>query len=340
MKKKIVFIAKYIFFLAVGACFFWLAIKNEDTSEIISTLKNADYKWLLFSTVFMLASHLFRALRWNQLISTLNYKTKTFTTFYAVMVGYFVNLAIPRLGEIARCGVLAKYKKMPADSLLGTVIAERAFDIISLSIILLVTFFSQINFLSDFLSEYIITPLISNFSNKTFAFIAISGIIVLIVLIIIIFYKVFLKKIKKYPFYFKITQIINGFLKGIKTIKYIKHKKLFMLYSVLIWLMYFMTIYFCFFAIDDTSSLSAIDALTVLAMGSVGILVPTPGGIGAYQYAVTITLVGLFKIDGISASTFANSVYFTQWFLIIIFGALSWGILFLSHKKTQKNERS
>lgn len=83
-----------------------------------------------------------------------------------------------------------------------------------------------------------------------------------------------------------------------------------------------------------------IDGLTILAMGGIGVLAPTPGGVGAYQYIVVITLVGLFQIDRISASTFANIVYFSQWFMIIIVGGLSWIILFLSQKKINKNEHN
>ena len=106
------------------------------------------------------------------------------------------------------------------------------------------------------------------------------------------------------------------------------------------WLMYFMTIYVCFFSIKATSGLTIIDGITILAIGSIGVLAPTPGGVGAYQYIVVITLIGLFKIDKISASTFANIVYFSQWFMIITFGGLSWIILFLSQKRINKNEHN
>ncbi|MFH0866973.1 MAG: lysylphosphatidylglycerol synthase domain-containing protein, partial [Bacteroidota bacterium] len=121
---------------------------------------------------------------------------------------------------------------------------------------------------------------------------------------------------------------------GIKTIKNIKHKNLFLLYSLLLWGLYTLTIYFCFHSISATKHLSFMDSLTVMALGSIGTLVPTPGGIGAYQYFVTLTLYKLFdNISEASAFSFANIVYFTQWFMINIVGGISWIILFLSGKK-------
>jgi len=327
-------------FLAIGIGLFWLAIRGEDINKILNEFRHANYGWVLFSVVFMIASHILRALRWNQLIKTLRYKTKAHTTFYAVMIGYFVNLAVPRLGEITRCGVLARHNKIPVHSVIGTVIAERAFDIISLAIILLVTFFSQIYFLRDFFTIHIVDPIVSKFPSGLSASIAIFGGGILFILVIALLYKALLSQIKKFPFFYKIKRLIIGFLDGIKTIKRIKQKKIFLLYSFLMWLMYLMTIYFCFFSIKATSGLSIIDGLTVLAIGSIGVLAPTPGGVGAYQYVVGITLVGLFQIDRVSASTFANIVFFSQWLLIIIFGGLSWVILFLSQKKINKNEHN
>ena len=103
------------------------------------------------------------------------------------------------------------------------------------------------------------------------------------------------------------------------------------------WFMYCLTIYIVFFAMQATSSLQPIDALTVLAIGSIGVLIPTPGGIGAYQYVVGLTLVGLYNLDKVSASSFANILYFTQWFMMIIVGGISWIILFLSQKKIERN---
>ncbi len=98
--------------------------------EVWSDIREANYSWLLISLVFAIVSHIFRALRWNLLINSLNYKTKLSTTFFAVMIGYMANTAVPRMGEFMRCGVLSKKEKIPFNALFGTVISERIFDLI------------------------------------------------------------------------------------------------------------------------------------------------------------------------------------------------------------------
>lgn len=339
MKKKIFSILKYLVFLSIGIALFWLAIKGEDIDKILNEFKHVNYFWIAGSITLMICSHVIRSLRWNLLIGTLDYNTKTITTFYAVMIGYFVNLAVPRLGEISRCGVLAKHDKVPVNSLFGTVIAERVFDVITLFVIIIITILTQLEFLSKFIREQIILPTEQKFSGN--AIFIISGAILLLTLAVIALYlyRIFKRKVVEHTLAFKVKNIIEGFFAGIKTIKHVENKKLFLLYSVLLWFAYYLTIYIAFFAMQATSGMEPVDALTVLAIGSIGILIPTPGGIGAYQYIVSLTLVGLFAIEKIPASSFANILYFSQWFMIIIIGGISWGLLFLSQKRIEKHEQ-
>jgi len=340
LKKKILSVSKYLVFLAIGGVLLWLALRGEDINKSLIEIKNADYTWIALAIVAMLLSHVVRALRWNQLLDTLNIKTKTHTTFYAVMIGYFVNNAVPRLGEITRCGVLARHHKVPLNSVIGTVIAERAFDILTMFLILLITILSQLYFLGDFIYENIIYPITPKFQSIASAFLTIGISFIGLCLIFIILYRVLLPKLRKVNLFHKIIDIIKGFWEGIKTIKNIKHKYLFIFYSLLMWWLYTFTIYLCFSAISATEHLSFIDALTIMAIGSIGTLVPTPGGIGAYQYFVILALTSLFFIEKNTASAFANLVYFTQWLMINIVGGLSWFILFLSQRRNTVHEKN
>jgi len=324
----------------MGGILLWLALRGKDLNKSITEIKNANFTWIALAIISMLLSHIVRALRWNQLLNTLNIKTNTHTTFFAVMIGYFVNNAVPRLGEITRCGVLARHHKVPVNSIIGTVIAERAFDMLIMFIILLITIFSQLYFLGDFIYEQIISPITTKFSSGTDALFIIGGSLIGICLFFMLLYRLFLPKLRKLKLFHKIIDIINGFWHGIKTIKNIKHKNLFIFYSILMWGLYTITIYICFKSIDATNNLTFIDALTIMSLGSIGTLVPTPGGIGAYQYFVTLTLIKLFLIEKNTASAFANLVYFTQWLMINIVGGISWIILFLSDKKTPVYENN
>ena len=329
MKKKIFSVLKYLLFFAIGGVLFWLTLRGKDINKSLTEIKNADYTWIALAIIAMLFSHIVRAMRWNQLLDTLNIKTKTHTTFYAVMIGYFVNNAVPRLGEITRCGVLARHHKVPLNSVIGTVIAERAFDMLTMFIILLITILSQLYFLGNFIYDNIICQ----FPSSTSALLIIGGGFIGICLLFFFLYRLFLPKLSKLKLFHKILDIIKGFWQGIKTIKKIKHKNLFLLYSLLMWGFYAATTYLCFNSISATKHLTFIDAITVMALGSIGTLVPTPGGIGAYQYFVTLVLIALFSIEKNTASAFANLIYFTQWLMINIVGGISWIILFLSDKQ-------
>lgn len=320
-------------FLAIGAVLFWLAFRGEDINEIFTEIKYADYTWIALAIIAMFLSHIVRAMRWNQLLDTLHIKTKMHTTFYAVMIGYFVNNAVSRLGEITRCGVLASHHKVPVNSVIGTIIAERAFDILTMFIILLITILSQLFFLGDFIYEHFFYPITTKFSSSISALLIIGGGFIGICLLFFFIYRLFLPKLRKMKLFHKILDLVKGFWQGIKTIKDVKHKNLFIFYSVLMWGFYTLTIYLCFQSITATKHLTFIDALTVMALGSIGTLVPTPGGIGAYQYFVTLSLITLFFIEKSTASAFANLVYFTQWLMINIIGSISWVLLFLSDKK-------
>ena len=311
----------------------WLAFRGKDINKSLTEIRNANYTWIALSIIAMFFSHIVRAMRWNQLLGTLNIKTKTHTTFYAVMVGYFANNAVPRLGEITRCGVLARHHKVPVNSVIGTVIAERAFDTLTMFIILVITILSQLYFLGDFIYEHIISPITLKYSGSTSALVIIGGGFIGLCLLSFFLYRLFLPELRKMKLFHKILDIVKGFWQGVKTIKNVKHKNLFLFYSLLMWGFYTVTVYLCFSSISATEHLTFIDALTVMALGSIGMLVPTPGGIGAYQYFVTLTLIALFSIEKNTASAFANLIYFTQWLMINIVGGISWMILFLSQRR-------
>lgn len=337
VKKKILSVLKYLFFLAIGAVLFWLSFSGENINESLLKIKDANYTWIALSVIVMLLSHIVRALRWNQLLDTLNVKTKIRTTFYAVMIGYFVNNAVARLGEITRCGVLARHHKIPVNSVFGTVIAERAFDILTMFIILLITILAQLSFLSDFISENIINrineSISAKFSSNTSAWLIIGGGFIVFCFIIFSLYRLLLPRLRKMKLFHKILDLIKGFWQGIKTIKNIKHKKLFIFYTLLMWGFYTLTVYVCFQSMDATKHLTFFDALTLMAIGSIATLVPVPGGIGAYQFFVGKALISLYYIENSTAEAFAHLIYFTQWFMINILGGISWIILFLSDKK-------
>lgn len=325
MKKRIITILQYVFFLGLGIFLVWWSARNIDEKgwvDIKNSISNVNYWVILPVTGILLLSHWLRALRWIILIEPLGYQPKKSNTFFAVMIGYLANIAVPRLGEVLKCTLLARYEKIQAEKLLGTMIAERAIDVISLLFVLFLTFITQVDVVGEYAMQL--------FTTKTAggqAVVSVKNIIILAGSVATFFFLIFylLKKYKHIGFIHSINKILRGVWLGLMSIRYIKHKSLFFFYSIAIWGLYYSSTYVGFFAMKETSVFGLIEALSVLSFGAIGMTI-TQGGIGAYQLMVqkTMFLYGLNESVGLA---FGWIMWIAQTFVILIFGLLSFGLL-------------
>jgi uncharacterized protein (TIRG00374 family) len=155
MRKIIINVLQYVFFLGLGIFLIWYTtrhLSSEEISMMKASLKNAHYILVIPAMLLLLAAHYSRALRWKILMEPLGFQPTTTNTFIAVMLSYFFNLLVPRLGEVMKCTILARYEKTPVDKLIGTMVAERAFDVICLLLVFFITIVLQINLVGDFVS--------------------------------------------------------------------------------------------------------------------------------------------------------------------------------------------
>ncbi len=335
MVKKALSVLNYVIFLLLGVLFLWLAFRKQDPQEIIDSIAHADYMWILLGIGAGILSHIARAARWNILIRSLGYKPKLTTTFYAVMTGYLANTAVPRLGEVTRCGVLSKKQNIPFTEVLGTMIAERIFDMIVLFTIIIMVIAFQWKLVGSFISEKIFTPLSANFESNIISIIAIMIVFVLLIVLMVVIWKKYRKNLHRYAIFRKISEFAKGMVEGIKTIRKTKNKAGFLLYTIIIWGMYTLMIYLPFFALEATSHLNFIDALTVMSIGSLGIVAPVPGGIGTYHWIVKAVLFELYGVSPAIAASFATITHAAQTIMIIVVGGLSFLMLFLQKNKSE-----
>jgi len=333
LKKQILQIVRFLVFLSIALFLLYLAFKGIDLSQVWTDLKHARYGWLLLTLPLGLLSHIFRAWRWNLLIEPLGYKPPLAHTFYAVLSGYLANLALPRMGEVVRCGSLTKTDKVPFDSLLGTVIVERIVDLLMLIFLMILTFFIRIRFFGEFFISHVFRPLAAKFSGLlshtlTLVIIAALGVVTAVLL------KIFWKKIRHIGIVTKIRDFVIGMIDGIRTIARMKHNKAFLLSTFLTWLMYFLTSWLVLFMLPETSGMSPVDGLFLLVVGSIGMVIPVQGGIGAYHWIVSsaLTLYGISRETGLATATLAHE---SQTLLILLAGAFSMiMVVLLKNKKT------
>lgn len=310
----------------------WLALKDktsEELNNIATAIKQADYGWILLSILISGLSHYFRALRWKILLAPLGHHPKTTNTFFAVMIGYLANLALPRLGEVTRCGTLNQYEKVPFTEGFGTVIAERALDLICLIIVFLITFAIEFKKIAGIANELIFkTAAIKiNALMQQQLFLIAAVCIVGLLTLVLIYYR---KKLRLL-FSEKINGFIKGLWDGLLSIKNINAPFYFILDTVIIWLLYISQVYVCFLAFPETKDLSFVVAMVIMVFGSLGIIA-VPGGTGAYQAIVIQILTTVYLISETNAFAFAWAVWASQIILILILGLISLLMLPLINK--------
>jgi len=332
LKSRIRRYARVLLFLFIGLLILWLITRGQDVEQIREEFRQARYGWILLAMGCALLSHFIRAVRWNMLIRALGYQTKPLQTFYAVMTGYLANLALPRMGEITRCVTLNKASKTPFNVLAGTVVAERVFDFFSLWAIVFITIATQFDFLKNFLYRIFWSPLLQAGAEHWLRAALMAGAAILLIAGAILFMRRKLSDPPEGGFFYKLKRQLRGFGNGIKTIKTMKGKGWFLLYTVLIWGLYYLTVYLCFFAIQATSHLTPVAGVTLLAVGSLGILAPVPGGIGTYHFLTILTLTELYGIRSEPATSYAYITHATQIVVNILAGSFAWFMLSIREK--------
>lgn len=248
------------------------------------------------------------------------------------MIMYLSNTAIPRSGEIARCGVMKRYENIPFSKLLGTVVVERVIDFIMLFILLFIVLITQFSVILSFIENNPDVGDKFDFLSKT------SNLLIMGAFTFLFFLAILLlrKKMKNTIFYFKAKELMKNFWEGIKTIKNLEKKWLFIAHSFFIWIMYFLMIYVTFWSFEFTSHLSLLTGLTIFVMASFGMVAPSPGGIGTWHFMVIETLV-IYGVERTpDASAFAFAAHGTMTLLIIVVGLISLLLIPIYNKKTAK----
>ncbi len=337
MKIKWTSILQYLLFLGLGIFLVWWSLQQipaDKWEEFKNSLKTANY-WLMLPVFFILSgSHVLRSMRWKILMRPMGYSPSLPNVFFAVMIGYLANLAVPRLGEVLKCTLLARYEKIPAEKLIGTILVERAFDVIFLGLVFLLAFIFQYDLIGEFAVE-----LVKNlFQGKSGQFSITKLTIVLLVIgASILIIKKFFQYFNHLSIVVAIKKIIRGIWEGLSSIKNLQQKKRFLIYSISIWILYIVGTWVGLLATSGSAHLGLPTAISALAFASIGMII-TPGGIGAYAFF----LAKVLEKNGVSFEIgFANGTlqWFAQFLIILIIGFLCLGLLPWYNKKV-KNEIS
>lgn len=321
MNKSTKSIIQFIVLLGVGILLVWLSFRSvwTEKEKILDSFKSANYFWVGISVLIAFLSHFLRAYRWNYLLKPAGYSVKPANALGAVLVGYFANYGLPRMGEITRCTLVTKYDDVPFEVALGTVITERIVDMLLLIVIFFLTLFAQFSQLKELTVTYLYDPLmlkLNGISEHPTKFIILISVLLVVAITLFLIRKKISGLLKG-----KFGNIIKGFGKGLSSVKDIDKKFQFIALSFAIWASYFYSLYFCFFAFEGTSNLGHSECLAILLFGTLGVVF-SPGGLGAYPAIVT-ALLTYYGIEQISAFSFPWMTWTSQFILIVVLGLLS-----------------
>lgn len=305
---------------------------EEDFSIYSEVIENTNHFYFFLSIFFGFLSHISRSIRWKILLRAQNLEAPFKSLMFGTFFGYFVNIIIPRGGEVARCTSVSLKEKLPLDKLISTVIIERAIDFILLISLIFFVLFLNYDLFSGFFIE-ILNHLKNTLLNNSSLLIGVCTFFLLVVG----FFFVFRKKLLAFKFVSKAEEFIRNILKGLISIKKLDKPFAFIGHTAFIWLMYFMMTYIGFFGIPELSNLGPVDGLFVFIFGGIGMTIPSPGGTGSYHFVVG---QGMHEILGVAehiGKSFALILHTYQTIFILCMGIISY-IYFWSSYKTRKNE--
>lgn len=319
--KYLIKVLKVIIPLALGIYLAWYSIASiENKDKVIDVMSNANYLFIVLSIVFSWLSHYARSVRWSYLLEPMGYTTNKWNNYHAVMIGYFMNLLLPRAGEISRAGMLTRYEKVPFEKALGTILAERVIDVIMLLTIAVITIFMQYDKFEELWGKFGTMRQANPGEPAGFNwFLLIIAVIGVLAAAALIWYFV------NAPFRARVNKILRGFTDGLMTIIKLRKRTAFVSMTLLIWMLYIALYLICFYSIDQTSHLSVKGLMLGFIGGSLGIVV-VQGGIGVYPLLVASAL-SLYGADYDIVVALGWIVWAAQTLLLVVAGAVSFYIV-------------
>ena len=311
MSKKLKAYIKIILPISVGVFCIYFSFRNISFTDFTKYFYEINYLWVFVGIFLGALSHISRSYRWKYLIEPLGYKLGFINSVLAVFSAYLINYTIPRAGDIARATMISKYEKIPFNKTLGTVVAERAIDVVC--ILIIIGFGLIIEF------DKILGKLISFFSEQNlstiFIYTAFLGLILTTSYLIL----------KKSKYHKSILNFISGIIQGLTVVFKMEKRIPFVLHTIFIWLMYVLMFWATSKAFVELHEVAFYQCMISFTLAALSIMFSN-GGIGIYPLAVEESL-GWYGVQSTTGLAFGWVMWLSQTLMVVIFGGLSLFIL-------------
>ncbi len=312
LHKKLRTAIQLVVFALLGTGVVWYMFSQMSAgqrSQMADAVAQINPLWVIPFTAVTLLAHWARAKRWQLLLHPLGIYPSTANTLFSVLIGYLVNLVPPRAGEVAKCTVLARYEGVPADKMVGTIVAERAWDVVCLVAIIAGGLIWQASVMDAHARENLMHYMPK---GKSLLIMGVVG----LALVGILFFLY-----KRQPAG-KLSKLIQGLATGVSSIWKIKKRGLFLLHSFIIWAGFVVQILIGFWALPGMEHLGVGAAVMALIFGSVG-MIAAPGGIGLYPFLTALILMSGYGVSEASANAFGWVSWTGVTVLILVMGITS-----------------
>ena len=253
----------------------YITLNQKDLDSILVSFANAKYLWIVLGVFFGLLSHISRSYRWKYLLEPLGYKISFLNSIMAIFSAYLINYTAPRAGDIARGTIAYKYEKIPFEKGLGTIVAERAVDLLCFIILIIIGLILKYDQLVICVNNMFATKDLSVDTNNY------TNYLIIIVIVVLVVYFA----LKKSNFFVKVKLFFKGLREGFMIIFKLKNKWSFIFHSMFIWIMYVLMFYVASKGINGLPELSFPIILISFILSSITLML-TPGGIGSYPLAI------------------------------------------------------
>lgn len=303
--------------VALGAFILYWVYRDFDFAQAgEALLHQVDWWWMTLSLAAGVMSHVFRGWRWRQTLEPLGERPLASHCVDAIFVSYAANLVLPRVGEVSRCGVLARTDGVSFAKSLGTVVTERLVDTLCIVLITAFTFALQMPVFQEFFYQTgtKLPSLVHLVRSPWFYVVLFSGAGILILLYYLL---------RMLRFFERVKGVVLNVWEGVMSLRRVSNVPLFVVYTLLIWLCYYLHFYLTFFCFDFTARLGMAAGLVMFVGGTFAVIVPTPNGAGPWHFAV-ITMMMLYGVSSTQAALFALIVHGIQTLLVIVLGLWGW----------------
>jgi len=305
-------ILTYVISLGIGVVLFYLAFSIVDDKEALwDNMRSVRWEGIAASFVMGYLAIVSRGLRWGILLEPLGRSAGAARSVHAVAFAYFANTFVPRSGELARCAALNQTDDIPVDELFGTVISERVIDFVFLAVLTSIAILGNLPAFAVILEGAQMPDLIK---------LILLGASALAGIALIIWKR---KALLALPFAQKIAAFLQGVWNGLNSIRKMNRKGQFLAHTVFIWLMYFFMAWVIFKSFDAVQDITVLQALFIMVAGGFGMVIPAPGGVGSYQWAVMSGFMALGYTKALGLAV-ANIIWFTQTAMIVIMGGIAY----------------